>query len=96
MDEQTFNTFTQQVRAGNDEVFNSFLIAEYGKCKKALYSLITVEEERHDVILDAIYAFKKDYIERQRELATGSSFNISGWPWPKILKVKKQDLGETM
>lgn len=96
MNKKTFQTFAQQIRAGDEKRFNTFLIDEYQKCKKSLRSLITSEEERHDAVLDAIYKFRKEYIDRQRlEIASSPSsyiYTIAKNIWFEKLRKQKKSL----
>lgn len=78
MNKAEFERFAQKVRAGNEQLFNQFLIEEYEKCKRGLRSLISSEEERHDLIIDAIYKFRKDYIDTQRLELKSETANPSG------------------
>lgn len=96
MNKRTFQTFAQQIRAGDEKRFNAFLIDEYNKCKKLLRTLISSDEERHDAVLDAIYKFRKEYIDRQRlEIASNPSsyiYTIAKNMWYEKLRKQKMNL----
>lgn len=96
MNKKTFQTFAQQIRAGDEKRFNAFLIDEYKKCKRALRSLISSNEERHDAVLDAIYKFRKEYIDRQRlQIASDPSsyiYTIAKNMWYEKLRKQKMKL----
>lgn len=79
MNKKEFEKFAQKVRQGNEQLFKNFLLRVYQNGKKSLRGLINSEEEQADIMLDAIYKFRQDYIDDQRLELKSEYINLNGF-----------------